>query len=55
MEKVRASVYGAARAIHEKLVAPPTVSCFREKGCLTPDEFVEAGDELVFKFKSWKW
>lgn len=33
----------------------PTVSQFVEKGTLTPQEFVEAGDQLVFKFPTWKW
>jgi len=33
----------------------PTESQFIEKGVLTPKEFVEAGDQLVFKFPTWQW
>ncbi|MCO5550625.1 hypothetical protein L7F22_004114 [Adiantum nelumboides] len=32
-----------------------TVSAFREKGVLTPDEFVLAGDNLVGKCPTWSW
>lgn len=36
--------------------APIThTSTFRENGQLTPEEFVLAGDYLVFKFPSWAW
>lgn len=30
-------------------------SKFETEGTLTPDEFVKAGDQLVFKFPTWKW
>ncbi|KAI8643867.1 autophagocytosis protein [Parasitella parasitica] len=30
-------------------------SKFKETGCLTPDEFVAAGDFLVYKCRTWKW
>lgn len=30
-------------------------SKFKETGRLTPDEFVAAGDFLVYKFPTWKW
>ena len=37
-------------------VTPVTIgSQFKEKGQLTCDEFVEAGDQLVQKFPSWQW
>jgi len=32
-----------------------TTSQFIEKGMLTPEEFIEAGDQLVFKFPTWQW
>lgn len=32
-----------------------TKSRFIEEGVLTPEEFVAAGDLLVFKFKTWTW
>jgi len=30
-------------------------SQFLSKGMLTPDEFVEAGDQLTYKFPTWQW
>ncbi|CAD7940111.1 unnamed protein product [Amoebophrya sp. A25] len=33
----------------------PTESKFIEEGTLTPAEFLQAGDQLVFKFPSWQW
>eukprot|EP00928_Gymnodinium_smaydae_P087286 TRINITY_DN71564_c0_g1_i1.p1 TRINITY_DN71564_c0_g1~~TRINITY_DN71564_c0_g1_i1.p1 ORF type:complete len:358 (-),score=67.97 TRINITY_DN71564_c0_g1_i1:94-1083(-) len=30
-------------------------SRFVESGTLTPEEFVEAGDQLIFKFPTWQW
>lgn len=30
-------------------------STFRENGQITPDEFVAAGDYLVYKFPTWSW
>lgn len=37
--------------------ATPTLksSAFLERGVLTPEEFVRAGDELVFKCPTWSW
>lgn len=37
--------------------AAPTLksSAFLERGVLTPEEFVKAGDELVFKCPTWQW
>lgn len=32
-----------------------TTSQFVTKGTLTPAEFIEAGDHLVFKFPTWRW
>jgi ubiquitin-like-conjugating enzyme ATG3 len=32
-----------------------TESHFEDKGTLTVKEFVEAGDQLVYKFPTWKW
>lgn len=33
----------------------PSASQFVEKGQLTPTEFVDAGDQLTFKFPTWRW
>lgn len=35
--------------------AAPTKSQFITQGTLTPNEFVDAGDQLVFKFPTWHW
>lgn len=35
--------------------ALPTSSTFRSTGQITPEEFVLAGDFLVYKFPSWSW
>jgi len=32
-----------------------TESKFLTDGVLTPEEFLAAGDQLVFKFPSWQW
>jgi hypothetical protein len=37
--------------------ATPTLkeSAFLKRGVLTPEEFVKAGDELVYKCPTWSW
>lgn len=30
-------------------------SAFLDKGVLTPEEFIAAGDELTFKCPTWSW
>lgn len=49
------SVIGQLRAAREYMYPKRTTSAFLEKGVLTPDEFVKAGDELVFKCPTWQW
>lgn len=39
----------------EYLTPVLTTSKFQEKGMLTPEEFVAAGDQLVFKCQTWQW
>lgn len=39
----------------ERTAAINHTSTFRETGQITPEEFVLAGDFLVFKFPSWQW
>ncbi|GAQ83284.1 autophagy-related protein 3 [Klebsormidium nitens] len=41
--------------VYESVTPPRTVSAFRSKGVLTPEEFVEAGDNLVNKCPTWLW
>mmetsp|Transcript_134538 Transcript_134538/g.335686 ORF Transcript_134538/g.335686 Transcript_134538/m.335686 type:complete len:324 (-) Transcript_134538:114-1085(-) len=43
------------RSVVSSLSKTNLESAFVEKGTLTPDEFVEAGDQLVFKFPTWQW
>eukprot|EP00285_Hemiselmis_virescens_P018318 CAMPEP_0173392440 /NCGR_PEP_ID=MMETSP1356-20130122/19603_1 /TAXON_ID=77927 ORGANISM="Hemiselmis virescens, Strain PCC157" /NCGR_SAMPLE_ID=MMETSP1356 /ASSEMBLY_ACC=CAM_ASM_000847 /LENGTH=113 /DNA_ID=CAMNT_0014350233 /DNA_START=62 /DNA_END=399 /DNA_ORIENTATION=- len=39
----------------EAVMPVSNVSQFRDKGVLTPEEFVSAGDLLVAKCPSWSW
>lgn len=43
------------RAVVSYWTPTPTTSQFVDKGTLTPQEFIEAGDQLTFKFPTWKW
>lgn len=42
-------------AVREYLSPVLTQSKFKETGCITPDEFIAAGDFLTYKFPVWKW
>lgn len=45
----------AYRSVVSKLSTTNTESRFIENGTLTPEEFVQAGDQLTFKFPTWQW
>merc|ERR1719277_87943 len=45
----------AYRSVASNVVNISGESRFVEKGQLTPEEFVEAGDQLAFKFPTWQW
>jgi ubiquitin-like-conjugating enzyme ATG3 len=47
-----ASLFKSAR---EYLTPVLAESAFVEKGVLTPEEFVAAGDQLVQQFPTWEW
>ena len=49
------SVRSAWSKALENLARPATVSTFRTTGELTIEEFVQAGDYLVYKFPTWSW
>lgn len=49
------SVLGQLRAAREYMYPTRKTSAFLEKGVLTPEEFVVAGDEIVFKCPTWQW
>jgi len=48
-------LHEAFKGAMERMTSPRTVSAFKEKGVLTPDEFVQAGDNLVSKCPTWSW
>ncbi|KAG6543515.1 hypothetical protein Mapa_015009 [Marchantia paleacea] len=48
-------LHDAFKGAVERITGPRTVSAFKEKGVLTPDEFVQAGDNLVAKCPTWSW
>ena len=41
--------------VAEYLTPVLNVSMFKERGVLTPEEFVAAGDLLVYKCPTWSW
>jgi len=41
--------------IVRKMKSVPTDNTFERDGKITPEQFVAAGDNLVFKFPSWRW
>jgi ubiquitin-like-conjugating enzyme ATG3 len=49
------SIVGSLRRAREYVYPVSTKSAFLEKGVLTPEEFVKAGDELVYRCPTWSW
>lgn len=47
--------HGAWKDTVERMTGPRTVSAFKEKGVLTVNEFISAGDNLVSKCPTWSW
>jgi len=54
-EKSAYTTMGYLRAAREWAYPTLKNSAFLEKGVLTPEEFVRAGDELVFRCPTWAW
>lgn len=52
---VKHRIGDAYRSVVGSLTATSTESRFVENGTLTPEEFVQAGDQLTFKFPTWQW
>ena len=46
---------GYLRSVREYIYPQRTTTAYLEKGVLNPEEFVRAGDELVFKCPTWSW
>ncbi|KAL3926916.1 MAG: hypothetical protein SGBAC_013287 [Bacillariaceae sp.] len=49
------SLLGSFRSAREWAMPTLKKSAFLEQGVLTPEEFVQAGDELVYKCPTWSW
>lgn len=48
-------VYSTINKLRDKYTPVTHTSTFRSTGQITPEEFVAAGDFLVYKFPSWSW
>lgn len=48
-------IYSTVNTLRDRYAPVTTTSTFRRTGEITPDEFVEAGDYLVSKFRTWAW
>ncbi|XP_075500874.1 autophagy-related protein 3 [Primulina tabacum] len=48
-------IHEAFKGTVERITSPRTVSAFKEKGVLTINEFILAGDNLVSKCPTWAW
>lgn len=52
---VRNQIYNAFKGVVEKFTPILETSEFEQKGVLTPEEFVRAGDQLIFQCGTWEW
>ncbi|KAF3760049.1 putative Atg3 [Cryphonectria parasitica EP155] len=48
-------LYSTVNTLRDKYTPVTTTSTFRKTGQITPEEFLAAGDYLVFKFPTWSW
>lgn len=48
-------IHDAFKGTVERMTSPRTVSAFKEKGVLSINEFIIAGDNLVSKCPTWSW
>ncbi len=55
LDQVKKTAFEGFKTVATAMQAPPTVSCFKQKGFLTPEEFVQAGDVLVHSCRTWQW
>uniref|UniRef100_A0A7S3YI19 Autophagy-related protein 3 n=1 Tax=Lotharella globosa TaxID=91324 RepID=A0A7S3YI19_9EUKA len=49
------AIHSVFKGVAEYFTPVLQSSNFKEKGVLTPEEFVKAGDQLVFNCRTWKW
>ena len=54
-DEMKHAVHNVFKAGVESVTSVSHISQFRQKGVLTPEEFVAAGDLLVDKCPSWSW
>ena len=55
VDKVKHSVHTVFKGAAESVMTTRTTSAFAEKGVVTPEEFVVAGDFLVQQCPTWAW
>ncbi|PSC67657.1 Autophagy-related 3 [Micractinium conductrix] len=55
MSGLRSVIYSAYKSTAERVLPAQSKSAFKEKGILTPEEFVAAGDFLVHTCPTWSW
>jgi len=48
-------IYSTVNTLRDKYTPVSHTSTFRKTGQITPEEFLAAGDYLVFKFPTWSW
>ncbi|CAI6086957.1 unnamed protein product [Clonostachys chloroleuca] len=48
-------IYSTVNTLRDRYTPVSHTSTFRETGQITPEEFVAAGDYLVYKFPTWSW
>jgi ubiquitin-like-conjugating enzyme ATG3 len=48
-------IYSTVNTLRDRYTPVTTKSTFRQTGQITPEEFVAAGDYLVYKFPTWSW
>lgn len=55
LDSTKNTIHGFYKGLMESAMSVQTKSAFLEKGTLTPDEFVQAGDKLVQNCPTWTW
>jgi ubiquitin-like-conjugating enzyme ATG3 len=55
MSNVTNSLFQRYKNVAEYFTPIQSISQFHESGTLTPDEFVQAGNQLIHTCKAWKW
>ncbi|EGS22717.1 putative autophagy protein [Thermochaetoides thermophila DSM 1495] len=48
-------IYSTVNSLRDRYTPASHTSTFRKTGEITPEEFLAAGDYLVYKFPSWSW